>query len=44
MIVTNDIKQELNSGVIILKNDQWSLNFFEAVWESRNDYIPGKSI
>ena len=41
MIVTDDRKQELNSGVMMLKNDAWSSDFFEAVWKSRNDLVPG---
>ena len=44
MIVINDIlkNQDLNSGVLIFKNDAWSKEFFGAVWESRHDFIPGE--
>ena len=44
MIVTNDVtkNQDLNSGVLIFKNDAWSKEFFGAVWESRHDFIPGE--
>ena len=42
MIVTNDIAQELNSGVMMVKNDAWSREFFGSVWKSRHDFVPGK--
>jgi len=32
----------LNTGVMFIKNDEWSKEFFQKAWETRNEQVPGE--